>query len=53
MNGHVSRTNLMRLLVVLSVGFTRSPWVALAITGLWSLWWLPDWVGKWLDVRDR
>jgi hypothetical protein len=44
---------LVTLTLALPAGLAVSPWAVLAIYALWSLWWLPDWVDKWLDVRDR
>jgi len=38
----------LALYLPLEVGITA--WALLAARALWAL---PDWVGKWLDVRDR
>lgn len=27
-----------------------APWI---VAGLYAAWKLPDWIGKWLDLRDR
>ena len=53
MNVRVSTVKLVALTVALPAGFANRPWVALLIAGWWSLWWLPDWALRWLDVRDR
>lgn len=41
---------LMTLALAISAGMTVSPWVLLTAAALWLL---PDWIGKWLDVRER
>jgi hypothetical protein len=38
------------MLAALPVELVISPFVLL---GARALWLLPDWIGKWLDVRDR
>ena len=38
------------LTLAIPASFAISPWVFLAIAAGWLL---PDWVGKWLDIRDR
>jgi uncharacterized protein YbjQ (UPF0145 family) len=38
------------LVLALPVDFGVSPWALLALHAAWRL---PDWVGKWLDVRER
>jgi ABC-type nickel/cobalt efflux system permease component RcnA len=41
---------LLTLTLAMSAGTAVSPWVLLAAAALWLL---PDWIDKWLDVRDR
>jgi hypothetical protein len=38
------------LVLVLPIDCGVSPWVLLALHAAWRL---PDWAGKWLDVRDH
>jgi len=67
MTEHVGVFYLVRhttLTLALPAAFAISPWVLFAIAAvlalsdgfgkcLAALWKLPDWVHKWLDVRDR
>ena len=41
---------LVTLTLAIAAGMAVSPWVLLAAAALWLL---PDWIDKWLDVRDR
>jgi hypothetical protein len=43
-------TWLMPTAITVSVGLAVSPWALFAVT---VLWFLPDWIHKWLDLRDR
>jgi hypothetical protein len=38
------------LVLALPVVLGVSPWALLALHAAWRL---PDWIAKWLDVRDR
>jgi hypothetical protein len=40
----------MTLTLAIPAGMALSPIVPLALCALWLL---PDWIGKWLDIREK
>lgn len=44
------RLALSALILTSPLELTGAAWALLAMAALWRL---PDWVGKWLDIRDR